>query len=371
MRLSWLKEGFICKELYAPFILKNDVEYLPDLRKRYTIVLNQAERAGADNESIRIIKKYKEKILDAMKCYYKADLSASYSIIRNLIKDIGDNQFAVNTLVNSEAFPGNINQEIQLFRSRLGMPAVTYGANEMLHLPKSKRAISGNYRFSIPGNPSLYLSNSSYGCWIEMGFPSETLFNVSPVILDGNQRVFNLAVSIRDFHSLYEFDEQRVHCWIKLFMLAIATSYRIEEDGRTFKSEYVISQAIMMACKKVGYDGVAYYSKRVTDEIFSLCAINLALFVKYDKEYSEVIKHMKIDDSFNFSVYRKLLPSTIKTNYELRSISTGIITNIGNYERQYAYRETEFYNFDRFLFSTWRDKPNGKGKDQISWGVKV
>ena len=28
-------------------------------------------------------------------------------------------------------------------------------------------------------------------------------------------------------------------------------------------------------------------------------------------------------------------------------------------------------NFDRFLFSTWRDKPNGKGKDQISWGAKV
>ena len=45
----------------------------------------------------------------------------------------------------------------------------------------------------------------------------------------------------------------------------------------------------MMACKNLGYDGVAYYSKRVSDEVFSLCAINLALFVNYDDEgYSEI-----------------------------------------------------------------------------------
>ena len=50
---------------------------------------------------------------------------------------------------------------------------------------------------------------------------------------------------------------------------------QIKEGGRTFKSEYIISQSIMMACKRLGYDGVAYYSKRVYDEIFARCAINL------------------------------------------------------------------------------------------------
>ena len=76
----------------------------------------------------------------------------------------------------------------------------------MLHLPKEMRAKSGNYRFSIPGNPSLYLSNSSYGCWIETGFPSEINFNVSPVILDGTQKIFNLAVSSRDFFITHDLD---------------------------------------------------------------------------------------------------------------------------------------------------------------------
>lgn len=33
MRLNWLNNGFICKELYAPFVLEKDVEYLGDLEK--------------------------------------------------------------------------------------------------------------------------------------------------------------------------------------------------------------------------------------------------------------------------------------------------------------------------------------------------
>ena len=160
-------------------------------------------------------------------------------------------------------------------------------AKDMSHLPYSLRAKSGNYRFSIPGNPSYYLSNSSYGCWIETGFPPDIEFNVSPVLLDGTQTIFNLAVSIRDISCLNECERERVHTWIKLLMLTMATSYTINEPGRSFKSEYIISQSIMMACKKLGYDGVAYYSKRVSDEIFARCAVNLALFVDYKNEYSE------------------------------------------------------------------------------------
>lgn len=246
----------------------------------------------------------------------------------------------------------------------------------MLHLPLKLRAKSGNYRFSIPGNPSLYLANSSYGCWIETGFPSENEFNVSPVLLDGTQKIFNLAVSIRDFHALNEFEENRVHCWLKLYMLTVATSYRIKEDGRTFKSEYIISQSIMMACKKLGYDGVAYYSKRVYDELFALCAINLALFVDYKGDYSKLIKHMKMDDAFNFGLYKQLCATlmceTLKyRDYELRCTQSGFITNIGSYDRQYPYTETKYSDFDKFLFSSWKNKPNGKGKDQIQWGVPI
>ncbi len=371
MRVTWLTNNFICKDLYAPFTVEKDNDYLNDLSKRFLIVLQQATKAGADEDSIKIIKKFKEKIIEALKCYYRADIEKCNTIIKNLLRDIGDDPFAVNTLNSNYAFPGEADQELQFFRCRTGNPSKRLTAQEMLHLPCSLRSKSGNYRFSIPGNPSMYLANTSYGCWIETGYPADIDFNVSPVLLDRTQKIFNLVVAVRDFSHLNELESSRVHTWLKLLMLMIATSYRVKESGRTFNSEYIISQSIMMACKKLGYDGVAYYSKRVEDEAFALCAINLVLFVDYEKEYSAIIKHMKMDDSFNFSIYKKLLPSLDYKRYPLRAVETGFITNVGNYDRQFPYRETEFFRFDQFLFVNWRDKLNGKGKDQIPWGVPI
>lgn len=371
MNLSWLNNGFICEELYAPFRINKDIEYRTDLEKRYNIVMRQAQNANADDESLQIIAAFTTQILASLDSYYKADIAESNNIVFELVKEIGDNPFAVNSVTNSDAFPGNKSNELQFFRSRLGTPNRAFTAKDMLHLPNSMRAKSGNYRFSIPGNPSMYLANSSYGCWIEMGCPAEIDFNVSPILLEGNQRVFNLAVSIRDFSCLNEFEKDRVHCWLKLYLLAIATSYVIKEESRTFRSEYIISQSLMMACKKMKYDGIAYYSRRVDNEVFALCAINLALFVDYVGEYSAMIKHIKIDDAFNYALYKQLNNSLKYKEYRLRSTDTGYITNIGSFERQYPYRETDFYDFDKFLFTTWRDKPNGKGKDAIPWGIEI
>ncbi|MCM1227017.1 MAG: hypothetical protein NC320_06265 [Clostridium sp.] len=156
--------NFICKELYAPYIIETDIEYIGALTEKYDIVLKQAANADADTESINIIKDYRNKILEAMKAYYRADLSDSSAIVRGLIQDIGDDPFAVNTLSGSDAFLGCKDEELQFFRCRTGNPSKSYTVKEMLHLPKKMRAKSGNYLFSIPGNPSLYLANSSYGC---------------------------------------------------------------------------------------------------------------------------------------------------------------------------------------------------------------
>ena len=233
----------------------------------------------------------------------------------------------------------------------------------MLHLPFTKRGKSGNYRFSIPGVTSLYLANSSYGCWIEMGCPSDHDFNVSPFILDGSQKIFNLAVMTRLIDQLN--NDVDVHCWIKLLVFMIATSYKIEENHRVFKSEYIISQSIMLACKRLGYDGVAYFSKRVKSELFAFNAINLALFADYRKgqEYAEICEHIKVDESLNYQLFKQLSPAaTYKKYAHLRSLNTGLITNIGNFIHQYNYHDTDFYRFDEHLFARWANK------DIIAWG---
>lgn len=370
MRLAWVNDKFIDKEFQTPFFVEKDSDYFSALKEKYELFYDRAKAAGADRVSLHIIDQYRNDMHEALESYYKSNIGKCYSIIENLVRTT-TGSLAVSPLEESRAFPGANDRELQLFRARIGNPASAFQAKDMLHLPKRMRAKTGNYRFSIPGNPSLYLANSSYGCWIEMGCPADNDFNVSPVLLDGEQRIFNLAVYIRDFSCLNEFEADRVHGWLKLLMLSFACSYRIKEEGRIFKSEYIISQAIMIACKNLGYDGVAYYSVRVSDSAFARCAVNLALFVNYgdEGEYSSLVDHMKMANPTNYALYKQLLPSLKYKDYVLRSTNHPFITNIGEYERQHPYRETEFYAFDRYLFSEW--SALRKEERDESWGVPI
>lgn len=159
--------------------MENDSEYYDDLKDRYSIIIKQVEKVGADKASLGIIKRLK-KILEALRSYYKADVAKCNIIIKNLVKKVGENTFAVDEVQNSQAFIGNHLTEIQFYRGRTGNPSSkSVLVKDMVHLPRKLRAKSGNYRFSISGNLSLYLANSSYGCWIELGMPADDEFNVS------------------------------------------------------------------------------------------------------------------------------------------------------------------------------------------------
>lgn len=352
------------KDIQAPFSVDTDADYYDDLRKRLTSFVTILKKASADEESIVIAEKYSDKVCEALRDYYHGSISSCHQKIQNLVKNCCDNKLAVASLKDSRAFPGERGSEIQFFRARLSDTAQTFNAKEMLHHPFKLRGKTGNYRFSIPGVTSLYLANSSYGCWIELGRPSEHDFNVSPFVLDEKQKIFNLAVMTRHIYQLHNDDD--VHCWIKLLVLMIATSYRVTEKNRVFKSEYIVSQSIMLACKKLGFDGVAYFSKRVESELFAVNAINLALFADYRKgqEYAEICEHMMVDESLNYQLFRQLTPAAINRHYDLRSVKTGLITNIGNFKHQYSYKDTEFYRFDEHLFARWKEKEN----KEIDWG---
>ncbi len=364
-KVEWiLKFDFGDKKLWAPYHIKNDLDYFDDLRQKYNILYMDAQKAGADATSLKIIKDCSTKIEEAITKYYHGQISSSHQIIKDLIDEVKNNSLAVDKVHASNAFPGE-NSEIQFFRARTSEKNTVFLAKDMLHIPLSKRGKTGNYRFSIPGIPSLYLGNTTYVCWIESGCPAEHDFYVSPVLMDGEQKLLNLAVMTGDCQRFRDIDADYVHCWLKLIILMIATSYVVEEEDRIFKSEYIVSQSIMLACKECGLDGVAYYSKRVADEMFAYAAINVALFTDYQKgeDYSSICGHIKIDDAFNYALYKQLgLIDRIAPYDDLRVLRSGLITNIGNFERQFKYADTEFCAFDQFLFATW------KNKDTISFG---
>lgn len=363
---AWI-ETFDYNKFLTPFLLDSDNEYFGKLKNKLKELVDELELRGAESDIIDVARRFSDRIIDSIELYYKGDIIKSQTIINELINEFpDDNEYAISGINTGSAFPGYSQEtlEVQFFRARLNDRVEDYPARQMLHIPFSKREIVKSERFSIPGLPCLYLGNSSYACWIEMGRPADYQFNVSPVVLDNTQKVLNLAVSIRDLQSYQELDKKvdisefknDIVTLLKLVILNICTSYKIQNRNRNFKSEYIISQMIMLACKNRGLDGVAYLSKQVSSEVFaSIVGVNVALFAKYngEDELSEICEHIKIGDSFNYSMYKKLLPSLKYKGYRLRIDASPYINNIGSLDRQFPYKETEFYDFDKYLFANW------------------
>ena len=96
----------------------------------------------------------------------------------------------------------------------------------------------------------------------------------------------------------------------KSYILSQVTSFVVKEERRNFKSEYIISQLITLACKSNNFAGISYISKRVSSNEFghNIC-MNLALFIPYEQgvRYSQsMVSEMKIGNPVNYAYFNKL-----------------------------------------------------------------
>lgn len=351
----------------TPFKIQYDNEYFSNLKNMLSELVEELELVGASEKVVSAISDYTKRVLSAIELYYQGSLVDAQLIVDNMIDEFENKAPAVTDVNSSIAFSdgGADSTEIQFFRARLSDSVVEFSADEMLHIPFNKRQIVKSERFSIPGLPCLYLGNSTYDCWVEMGSPADHRFNVAPVVLDNTQRVLNLTVTLSSLLHFNEIEsdeneselENQIISLLKLMVLTFCTSYKVQEENRNFKSEYILPQMIMLACKSRKLDGIIYYSKRFPSELFACTVgVNLVLFATYNGEeyYSEICNHLEIGTAFNFAMFKQLLPSQLYKKYNLRILSSPYINNVGTKEYWFPYRETQFFEFDQYLFAKWR-----------------
>ena len=363
---QWI-EKINFKKFASPFIVQYDNDYLPDLKNMLSELVKEIEVVGASEKIVLSISDYTKRVISAIELYYQGNLIDAQLVINNMIDEFVDKAPAVSDINGSIAFSdgGDCCTEIQFFRARLSDNIIEFPADEMLHIPFNKRQIVKSERFSIPGLPCLYLGNSTYDCWVEMGSPADYRFNVAPVVLDNTQQVLNLTVTLSTLLHFTEIGydenesewENQIILLLKLMVLTFCTSYKVQEENRNFKSEYILSQMIMLSCKSRKLDGIIYYSKQIPNEAFaSTVGVNLVLFATYSGEecYSEICEHIKIGTAFNFAMFKQLLPSQSYQDYNLRILSSPYINNVGTKDYWFPYCETQFFKFDQYLFARWR-----------------
>ena len=370
MNTDW-ETIFTIRDYVGPFQVKSDCDYESAFVSKISKFVRELENVKLDSGKYTEIKQFADELMHTVHLYYEGSSDDAQSFIRDCLEDFKKGTTFFSNVNENAAFHGfPTNAEVQFFRARVGNDFCNYSRREMFHVPFTMRGKIETTRFSISGLPCLYLSNTSYGCWLELGKPQDSQIAVSPVIVTNEVSVLNLAISIYD---IYEFSdlkrfgseserEEYFTEYAKLMVLMIASSFVVDEEGRKFKSEYIVSQMIMLAIKDSEYDGVAYYSKKTAGDMYSRAAINLALYARYNPNTDDcfsgdLARKVKIGDSYNLATFQHLKRYAYASNsYRMAIDDMGGRVGIGERGRFIHYRDTIFHDFDVYMFSNWKNR---------------
>lgn len=349
------------KNYRFPKNLNKDNEYFEEVLKFMNTLIEDLRSNDIEQAYIKIAEEYKNLFQSVLTKYYEGKIVDAYNIINDLIKEYKDNYIIYSKLSKSFSFNYYVIEnkkwdEFIFFRARIGNIEKENKKNVLKHTPFDMISKIGSNRFSIPGQPCLYLGSTSYACWIEMDKPSDKDFNVGCILLNKDYEILNLSTDIQVFLGAVSVlkEESDKQMMFKSYLLSQVTSFCVKEEKRNFKSEYIISQLITLACKSNGIEGISYISKRVSSNVFGhdIC-MNLALFVPYEhgKKYSSIMEtQMKIGIPVNYAYFEKLKRAPLCLSIEHFAYENSEYpTNIGDFENQIPYTETHFFDFDKYL----------------------
>ena len=354
MDSNWISANY--EYLQLPIHIKCDNKYFQELKDRYDRILT-----AFNSTELSILSHFSNQILESITAYYKNNTIESYELIHNLLLDLSKDP--CSSLCFSKlkdcAIPKTRKGDSQFFRAREGTSYIEYPANEMGYVPFEQRTKCAENRYSLAGIPCLYLGNTSYVCWLEMNRPSDDKFCVSPFYIDSDLSFFNIAIPIFRLKEAIDRNRRDEFMFLmKAYLLEIATSFCIEQSDRHFHSEYIVSQNIMKSCIRQKQNGIIFYTTRAVDNLLSLvCGINIALYIDFnDNEKKSIIFEEKTEhgDSVNYAMFKNLLSCQNCERYNLAVDQSDFIANIGNIDNQIKYSETQFHEFDNYIFTHWK-----------------
>lgn len=168
----------------------------------------------------------------------------------------------------------NMNEVIHTpyYRARKGSNQ-TFTKAQMFHLPFSKREFSNNQRFSVPGLPCLYLSNSIYVCWEELNRPPINTFQVSRFQQENFKlKILNISHTPIQIKEMYKSTlkndiknnngyDQFVLYFLINWPLTLVCSLNAVNKIAPFKHEYIFPQFLLQwVTSENDIDGIKYFS---------------------------------------------------------------------------------------------------------------
>lgn len=278
-------------------------------------------------------------ILSSIKSTYEGLPYKAYDILKKAFDDSNITEIA------KKNFP--LKPETNLFRIRKEGFEKRLDKKDLFHIPFESRGRCSTQRFSIPGFPALYVSNSLYVSWKEMGMFE---FNYLHAARLSNIRSLNVL------DLTYEPDEMSESHYAVLWPLIAACAVKVINRSDNFKSEYIIPQLLMQWVNKEKVDGIMYSSTHLSNNNLN----NRGKFYNIvfpSREVKNIGHCAKLVDTFSItepiSYYeRSIVPNFSRLTSE-PTIPTNVNKDISNIEifknvRQ-QYHETIFGSLEHTL----------------------
>lgn len=335
-----------------PIKINTNDEYLTELKKLFEKYKKEVGKIAFKYEQglVEDVANNCDIILKALEEYFNGYRDKAKDQIASLIKKYIKDPFWVSDLDKSYAFRGlapffelhsvdyekqyacMMNNDIDFYRART--EKITKDRKEVLHIPYKKLHLITEQRFSLKGQPCLYLGTTSYVCWTECRKPELKNFYLAGFRANDfgkKLKIFNLVVSEglvngiyqkgcdeRSFKKESQIKKELQISMLKLLPIVFATSFSIMNENREEKYEYIISQLLMQSLYELNIDGVAYLSKQGNDDFQYPQGVNLAIPV-FDindaKEYGDVCDKFVITEPNAFYEFMKNAKQKEETSY--------------------------------------------------------
>ncbi|MCF1716846.1 hypothetical protein L0U88_19545 [Flavihumibacter sp. RY-1] len=301
-------------------------------------------------------------ILDSIESFLNGDTIAAYKLL-----ETGVNQIKKHLLIKEGITDiPSINEPEQFYRARYGSD-ILFTREEMFHIPFEKRYLVNSQRYSLPGIPCLYLANSTYLCWEELGKPDFDRTQFSRFDLKDSKLKFlnlnhtNQALSFIGFDKDGDVDEMAdflIVQFLATWPLQAAVSNVVQHRDFPFKPEYIIPQLLLQwIVNNKELDGIRFFSTKYNGSIpvlhfgnFS----NLVIPIKKSKAsgYCDELKQkVKLTTPVSYMFASLVLPQVTseKLSQEEMKITMRPITVELSQDLKAPYENTKFGQIERIL----------------------
>lgn len=242
------------------------------------------------------------------------------------------------------------------FKGRISDEVLT--SWDMFHIPFNKRYLIQNQRYSLTGQPMLYIGGSVIDIAEEIEAENVDKLKLSLVtFIDNNFRIFDLRNNINEItddiwlEKFLDIRSEKVYdksTFFKMILSSVCSFQKRQElKGFSFCEEYVLPQLLAQILKNEKYDGIAYYSTKYYEQISNKNDMhvniefkeNLAIFTKLN------MKHV-----YDRVLYNKLFISAPIDKYKIYYVTMNDLNEI-NEEINQSGNQEKITNAERILSS--------------------